>query len=228
MTVPPSPPSPSAPLVDHRSAAELVQRAGYPARLSRSTFGGPVSGRDVRCALHRRALAALLAACAASPSGRARCDGAALLVCAYRGTDGHHFERWTPLAARVAPEPVALVGDADLPDLDVDAPLRDLAGADPSATLPALPGLARCRGPALLAQSLWCPRPELRPRWLLDGAGLRRALVAAEGSLSGRAVLHGVGVEVTVHRPLATGARPYEVWALLAAGEPSAETAATG
>lgn len=226
---PPAPPSGGAPLVEARSGAELVQRAGAPLHVLRAVYGGPAGARDVRCVLSRLALVALLDACAASPSGRARCDGAALLVDVLRGTDGHVFEVWTPLAARISPEPVALTGDADLPDLDLDAELLDLAGRSPAETRDAIPGLPSraFSGSALVRRSLWAPRPELRPRWLLDSAGLRRALNSALASLSGRAVLNGVGVSLSVYLPQATRAPPYEVWTLLADGAPRPETAST-
>ena len=226
---PRSPPSPGAPLVEHRPHHALMQRAGYPTHLARFVYGGPAANKDVRLALDRRGLAALTDACAGSTSGRARCDGAALLVEVYRGGDGNVCEVWTPLAARVAPEPVGITGDADLPDLDLDAELLGFGGF-PIVVEPMVRGLAPRPGRSLtlLHRAVWVPVPELRPRWLIEAGPLRAARLAAEASLSGRALLHGVGLQVDVYAPSDGRSLPYEVWTLLANGAPTAESSSVG
>ncbi len=222
-------PSAGAPLVEHRPYPALVQRAGYPTHFARFTYGGPAAGKDVRLVLDRRALAALTDAAGRSTSGRARCDGAAILIDVLRGRDENVCEVWTPLAARVAPEPVALIGDVDLPDLDLDAELHEFGGYPP-VTTPALGnvGARGARALTLLSRSLWAPLPELRPRWLIEGAPLRAARLAAEASITGRALLHAVGVQVDVYQPLGGRSPPYEVWTLLANGAPTAERDSVG
>lgn len=222
-------PSAGAPLVEHRPYRALLQRSGYPTHLARFVYGGPAAGKDVRIALDRRGLAALTDAAGRSPSGRARCDGAAIFVQVYRGGDGNVCEVWTPLAARVAPEPVSITGDADLPDLDLDAELRLFSGIPPVAFSPfGDVGDRGARALTLLSRSLWAPIPELRPRWLIEGAPLRAARLAAEASITGRAMLHGVGIQVDVYQSSDGNAPPYEVWTLLAAGHPTAERESTG
>lgn len=222
-------PSPGSPLVEHRPHGALMQRAGYPTHLARFTYGGPVAGKDVRLVLDRRGLAALTEASSQSTTARARCDGAALLVEVYRGADGNVVEFWTPLAARVAPEPVGFVGESDLPDLDLDAELLEFGG-HPVVTAPVVRGFAPRAGRALtlLHRGVWVPLPELRPRWLVEAGPLRAVRLAAEASISGRAVLHGVGVQVDVYASTDGRSPPYEVWTLLANGAPTAESAGVG
>jgi hypothetical protein len=222
-------PSPGSPLVEHRSHGALMQRAGYPAHLARFTYGGPVAGKDVRLVLDRRGLAALTEASSQSTTARARCDGAALFVEVYRGGDGNVVEFWSPLAARVAPEPVGLMGDADLPDLDLDAELREFGGHPPVVSPPLGDGGKRgARALVLLGRSVWVPHPALRPRWLIEAGPLRAARLAAEASITGRAVMHGVGVQVDVYAPTDGRSPPYEVWTLLANGAPTAESVGVG
>lgn len=222
-------PSPGAPLIEHRPHRALVQRAGYPVHLARFVYGGPAAGKDVRVALDRRSIAALTDAAARSTSGRARCDGAALFVQVYRGGDGNVCEVWTLLAARVSPEPVSFTGDADLPDLDPDAELTEFSGVPPFAKVQAIDAGSRgARALTLIGKAVWVPLPDLRPRWLIEAAPLRAVRLAAEASLTGRAIMHGVGVQVDVYQTAEGNAPPYEVWTLLANGAPTAERESTG
>lgn len=221
-------PSPGAPLLEHRPHHALMQRSGFPTHLARFVYGGPVANKDVRLALDRRAVAALSEAASKSPSMRARCDGAALLVEVYRGGDGNVCEVWTPLAARVAPEPVAFTGDADLPDLDLDAELMGFGGYPPPRTVLGNVGARGSRALTLLQRSVWIPIPELRPRWLIEAGPLSATRKAAEASLTGRALMHGVGVQVDVYAPTDGISPPYEVWTLLANGAPTAEMESVG
>lgn len=222
-------PSAGAPLVEHRPYPALVQRAGYPTHFARFVYGGPAAGKDVRVALDRRALAALTDAAGRSTSGRARCDGAAILIRVFRGGDGNVCEVWTPLAVRIAPEPVALTGDADLPDVDLDAEIADFGGRPPGAIVSVGDfGDRGRRALTLIGQSIWVPAPALRPRWLIEGAPLRAARLAAEASITGRAMLHAVGVQVDVYQSSEGRSPPYEVWTLLANGAPTAERDSVG
>jgi len=199
----PSPPSASAPIVNVNLSP--VQRAGYPTRLRRVEYGGPVAGMDVRLLMDRHVLRALLDVANRSTMGRAQVDGTALLVETRVGGDRRSYEVWTLLTGRPCrPEPSPLGADPG-PEAPYPDDATDLLGRPPVLAA----GVQQ--GGTAIGRHVYGKPGDPFVRMYLEGAIIRSFLRKAEQSLSGRVQLDNVGLVV---EDFEDQGRRYAVWSL--------------